>query len=210
MPLEIVDCTQGSPEWFEARMGIPTASEFATVLAKGKDGGDSKTRKTYMLKLAGEILTGDPMDSYTNGHMERGKEMEDEARALYSFAYGAEPQRVGFIRNGRFGCSPDSLIGGDGGLEIKTALAHIQIERLERGTLPPEHRAQVQGCLWLAEREWWDFCSYWPKLPLFKVRVHREEEYIKTLGEAVHQFDCELQELVERIRRYGQPEEQAA
>jgi hypothetical protein len=36
-----------------------------------------------MLKLAGEILTGEPMESYSNVHMERGKEQEAEAREAY-------------------------------------------------------------------------------------------------------------------------------
>jgi hypothetical protein len=63
MAPRIIECQQGEPEWFAARLGIPTASEFSTVMAKGKDGGKSVTRRTYMLKLAGEILTNEPMES---------------------------------------------------------------------------------------------------------------------------------------------------
>lgn len=204
------ECEQGSEEWFARRMGIPTASEFATVMAKGSGGAESKTRATYMRKLAGEILTGKPMENYTNAHMERGREMEDEARRFYSFEYDAEPQRVGFITNGNKGCSPDSLIGENGGLEIKTALAHIQIERLDKNELPPEYRAQVQGCIWICEREWWDFVSYWPGLPLLRVRVPRDDGYIATISGAVDKFNGELNELVERIRRYGGAEQEKA
>lgn len=206
MTPQIIDCEQGSPEWFAARMGIPTASEFSTILAKGKDGGASKTRKTYLMKLAGEILTGEPMESYSNGNMERGKLQEDEARDLYCFQFDAEPQRVGFIRNGNAGCSPDSLIGEDGGLEIKSAAAHIQVERIIAGTLPPEHKAQVQGSIWLAGRKWWDFASYCPRLPMFVVRVPRDDGYIAMLSGAVDAFNAELNETVERIRRYGHKE----
>ena len=199
----IHECEQGSPEWFARRMGIPTASEFATVMASGKGGGESKTRAAYLRKLAGEILTGEPMESYTNPNMERGKVMEDEARNFYAFEYDAEPIRVGFVTNFNAGCSPDSLVGTAGGLEIKTALPHIQIERLERNDLPPEHRAQVQGCIWICEREHWDFVSYWPKLPLLRVRVPRDDGYIATINGAVDKFNDELAELVERIRHYG-------
>lgn len=208
--MQIIDCEQGSPEWYEARRGIPTASEFATVMAKGKQGGESLTRKTYMLKLAGEIITGEPMENYSNAHMERGKAMEDEARDLYSFMADADPQRVGFIRNTIAGASPDSLIGDNGGLEIKTKLPHLQVEVLLRDDLPPEHKAQVQGCLWIAEREWWDFASYWPKLPLFCKRVYRDEEYIDTIAKAVNQFNEELAATVDRIRRLGNMERAAA
>jgi hypothetical protein len=201
--MQIIDCEQGTEAWFKARAGIPTASEFHTVLAIGKNGGASLTRKTYLRKLAGEILTGEPMESYSNAHMERGKAMEDEARDLYSFMKDCEPQRVGFILNGQKGASPDSLIGNDGGLEIKSALAHIQIERLVADELPSEHKAQVQGCLWVAEREFWDFASYCPKLPLFIKRVYRDEAYIKKLAVEVDLFNIELQQLVEYVRQYG-------
>ena len=193
---------QGSEAWHSARLGIPTASKFATVMAKG----EGKTRSEYMRKLAGEILTGEPMDSFSNAHMERGKSMEDEARETYAFVNDIEPRRVGFIRNGDRGASPDSLIGDDGGLEIKTALPHIHIDRLERNRLPPEHKAQVQGNLWISQREWWDFCSYWPKLPVLTVRVYRDEAFIAQLSDEVDRFNDELHALVARIRSYGMQE----
>lgn len=197
--MKILTCEQGTPEWFAARAGIPTASQFATVLAKGRDGGASKTRKTYMLKLAGERLTGEPMDSYSNHHMERGKEMEAEARDLYSFMTDAEFEQVGFIKNGPKGCSPDALIGENGMLEIKTALPHLLIDLILKDKFPPEHMAQCQGQLWVADREWVDLVVYWPKLPLFTRRLHRDEDYISTLATAVEAFNAELSEVVARI-----------
>jgi hypothetical protein len=201
----IFDCEQNSPEWYRARMGIPTASMFGAVMAKGRSGDESKTRRTYMQKLAGELLTGEPMENFTNEHTERGKEWEAEARDLYCFMEDVEAMRVGFVRNGDAGCSPDSFIGERGGLEIKTALAHIQIDRLQRNVLPPEHKAQVQGNLWLTEREWWDFASYSPKLPLFVIRVPRDDGYIANLAGAVKAFNEELAATVEQIERFGAP-----
>jgi hypothetical protein len=203
MPLEIIDVTQGSEAWLRSRLGLPTASEFSTVMAKGKDGGKSLTRKTYLLKLAGEILTGEPMESYTNQHMERGKEQEAEAREAYELMKDIDCQQVGFIRNGDKGCSPDSLIGEAGALEIKTALPHIQVERLLKGDLPAEHRAQVQGVMWVAERQWLDFVSYCPRLPLLIVRVPRDDGYIATLAGAVKEFNAELASVVDAVRTAG-------
>ena len=78
--MEIIDCEQGSADWFRARLGLPTASEFQTVLP-GSDARTKKRRQTYMDKLAGELITGEPMENYTNAYMERGKLLEDEARA---------------------------------------------------------------------------------------------------------------------------------
>lgn len=197
--MQVFDIEQGGDDWHAARLGIPTASRFATVMAKG----EGKTRREYMRKLAGEIITGEPMDSYTNAHMERGKIMEDEARLKYAFVNDAEIHRVGFIRNGDKGASPDSLVGQNGGLEIKTALPHIQIERLELNRLPPEHKAQVQGNIWIADREYWDFVSYWPRLPMLTVRVHRDEAYIADMAAEIDAFNAELATMVDRIRNYG-------
>ncbi len=202
--MEIINCDQGSLDWFKARAGIVTASEFQTLLMKGKGGGDSATRRTYMRKLAGEIITGEPMESFTNAHMDRGKVMEQEARDLYAFMTDCEPMQVGFIKSGRKGASPDSLIDDNGGLEIKTRLPHLMIELLESGEVPNEHIAQVQGGMWVAEREWWDFVAYWPKLPLFVKRVYRDESYINKLAEAVDQFNGELDALVSRIKAYDE------
>lgn len=200
--MQIFTCEQGSPEWYACRLGIPTASEFKTIVGVKKEAKDKATRQTYMRKLAGEIITGEPMQNYVSADMERGKIMEDEARSAYQLIFDVDCERVGFIRNGNAGCSPDSLIGKSGGLEIKTALPHIQIERLERNELPAEHRLQVQGNLWKAEREWWDFTSYCPKLPLLTVRVFRDEECIKELADAVDQFNTELAAMVDRVRAY--------
>ncbi|WP_280819710.1 lambda exonuclease family protein [Tianweitania sediminis] len=197
---------QGSPEWFACRAGIPTASKFAVVMAKG----EGKTRAEYMRKLAGEILTGEPCEQFSNIHTERGRMMEDEARDTYAFINAVELKRVGFIRCGNRGASPDSLLGSNGGLEIKTALPHIQIDRLQRDRLPPEHKAQVQGNLWIAQREYWDFVSYWPKLPMLQVRVYRDEAFIKTISDEVDRFNDELAALVERIRNYQHVEQQEA
>lgn len=200
--MEIFDCEQRSEAWFEARKGIPTASEFATILSKGRGNAESLTRKTYMLKLAGEILTGKPMESYSNWHMVRGQEMEPEAKNLYSFMTDFDVTEIGFIRNGDKGASPDGLIGDDGMLEIKTKLPHLTIDAILKDEFPPEHKAQCQGQLWVAERDWIDLVVYWPNLPLFVKRAARDEPYIKILAEGVEKFNDELREIVEKVRTY--------
>lgn len=200
--IQIIDCEQGTEDWLRARMGIPTASEFATIMASGRGGGESKTRKTYLLKLAGEVLTGEPMDAYTNAHMERGKAMEAEARATYSLLRDQVPASVGFIRNGNKGCSPDSLLGSSGMLEVKTKLPHLMIECLLKDEFPPDHKAQCQGALWVAEREWIDIAVYWPKLPLFVKRAYRDEVFIKKLSDEIDRFNDELADIVAQIQRF--------
>lgn len=189
---------QGSPEWHAARAGIPTASEFSSLLAKG----EGKTRKAYMLRLAGEIITGKPGETFQSADMVRGHEMEPEARAMYAFMREVDPLEVGFCRRGSAGCSPDSLIGEDGALEIKTKKPERLIDCILADKVPSEHVAQLQGVLWITGRKWIDLACYWPGLPLFVKRCERDEEYIERLAVEVRQFVIDLAQTCERIRQY--------
>ena len=204
--MQIIDCQQRSYGWLRARLGIATASNFSTVLANGRGGDPSKTRRLYLLKLAGERLTGEPAASYVSPHMERGIEMEDEARSFYELMTDAEIRRVGFVRGEIAGCSPDSLVGDRGMLEIKTAQPNVLIDLMLREGFPAEHKAQVQGQLWIAEREWVDLLVYWPSLPPIIRRAYRDEKYIADLAAAVEKFDAELAAIVERVKTHGSKE----
>lgn len=197
--IEIFDCQQGTPEWRACRLGIPTASEFHSVLAQG----EGKTRRTLMLKLIGEQLTGESQENFSNVHTERGHLMEADVRDLVSFDYPKPPQQVGFVRRafgeGFVGCSPDSLVGLNGVLEIKTKLPHLQLEVVIKNRLPPEHVAQCQGALWVTGREWLDFVSYWPGLPLFKTRVLPDLEYFAKLEAALTAFNMEMADIIKGL-----------
>lgn len=203
MSLIISNCDQGGEEWFRTRAGIPTASMFKVILMNGRNGEKSVTRRKYMLTLAGERITGEPAETYSNAHMERGKVMEAEARSYYEFMAGLGCTQVGFIRNGDKGCSPDSLIGDVGLLEIKTALPSILIDMILKDEFPPEHKAQTQGQLWVTEREFVDLIVYWPNLPPLIKRAYRDGAYISDLAAAVDQFNDELSAVVEKIKAYG-------
>ena len=194
---------QGSEEWFEARLGLVTASCFSQVLAKG----EGKTRRKYMLKLVAERLTGKVSDSFSNSHTERGSIQEPFARLEYEARTGNLVEEVGFIKHPTLlvGSSPDGIIGTQGGIEVKSVIPTVQIETIERGSIPYEHAAQVQGNLWVTGREWWDYISYSPDMPeplrLFVFRVDRNEEYIKNLEAEVIKFLEEAEELHQRLLR---------
>ena len=190
---------QNSDEWFEIRKGLPTSSQFKSILAKG----EGKTRKSYMNRLAAEIITGRPGETFSRPELARGHAMEGEARDFYSFLTNSEPERIGFARNGKKGSSPDSLIGNNGLLEIKTQRGDLLIETITRNEFPSEHVAQVQGQLWVMEREWCDIIVYWPSMPPFIKRAYRDSFFISKLSAAIDQFNEELAELVERIKGYS-------
>lgn len=202
--IEVFDAIeQGTEDWHRIRAGRATASVFKDILAKG----EGKTRRKLLLTLAGERLTGEPAESYSNGFMERGKEQEATARAMYAAFYSNQkPVQVGFILNGENGYSPDSLVGDDGLLEVKTCKADIQLDILLRDRVPPEHTAQIQGGLWVSERQWIDVVIYSPRLPLFVKRIERDADYITNLAAEVATFNRELAETVERIRLMDQRE----
>lgn len=192
------DIEQGSEAWHELRRGIPTASMFKTLMAKG----EQKGRATYLYKLAGERITGECAENYTNEAMEAGKRDEPELRRDYAFVHDCEPQLVAFIRNGKSGCSPDALIGDDGVLEIKRTAPHLLIPLLlEPAKFPPAHYAQCQGALMVTGRKWCDLLVGHPKMPKrLIVRTERNEDYIGELRDAVDVFDLELRRLVERLK----------
>ncbi|KKK76139.1 hypothetical protein LCGC14_2866680 [marine sediment metagenome] len=198
--IEIFDCEQNSPEWDELRRGCITASQFSAVMSKGRGSAPSKTRRKYMLRLAADRLGATPADNFSNSHMERGHLLEEEARNLYAFVKDVEPVLVGFVKNGEIGASPDAFLDSNGLLEIKTRLPELQLECLEADKVPAENITQCMGQLWVTQREYLDYVSFWPGLPIFIKRLERDEAKIAEIKISVEEFSDELNELVKRFR----------
>lgn len=200
--MQILTLEQGTPEWHAARLGIVTMSELKTLLVKGKGpGGFGTGAISYMHQLIGERITGEPSDAFHgNAHTQRGHELEPVARELYQEATGLPRlEQVGIILNHGVGYSPDCLVDSNGLAEIKTKLPKYQIELLLEGELPQEHVAQCQGGLWVSEREWIDFVSYWPGMPLFVKRAYRDEALIRTIAERVEAFYEEMERRMAQV-----------
>jgi len=191
--MQINSCEQGTEEWFDARRGIPTASEFKSILTS--QGKPSTTQTTYMYKLMAEWLMEKTPESYTNEWMERGKELEGEAGAFYELNTGVEIAHVGFatLDNGMAGCSPDGLLVG-GGLELKCPAPHTHVKYLLANKCPAEYIPQVQGSIWICEAQWWDFMSYHPDMPPLIIRVPRDQAFIDQLSAEVHSFTAKMLE----------------
>ena len=201
--MEIIkDVEQGTEEWLNLRFGWITASRFKDVMA----GGAGKTRKAYMYHLAAEILTGERAESYTNEYMEWGTQTEPQARAMYELESGYDVDQVSFIRHDtlKAGCSPDGLVGESGLVEFKCPKTTTQIETFLSGKMPAIHAAQVQGQLWISEREWCDFVSFDPRIngesSYFCTRIERDEDKIKEIENAVIKFQGELMETLEKLK----------
>ena len=199
---------QGTPEWYAARAGKVTGSCIKDMLAKGKGGKESTTRRNYMTKLAIEILTGEPViDPFSNGHMERGKELEDAARQIYEFEKGVTVEPVGFVDHPhipRYGVSPDGLVGPDGMIQIKCPIPAIHVEYL-RGSIPGEYVKQIQAEMDCTGRQWSDFVSYCPVLPvnlqLAVIRLERDEAMIEEIRMGVLTMTEDVDALVADLMR---------
>ncbi|VEJ45970.1 lambda exonuclease family protein [Bartonella vinsonii] len=204
MPI-IVDCIQGTEEWQQARKGLITASLFEMVMAQKKQGQKTSKYNAVMMKLAGERITGKIVDEGTTLAMRRGTELEPQARQLYGTLTHTQPECIGFVlADDRMkGFSPDAFIGKDGVLEIKTKKPEILIPHFTQKGFPEEHKAQCQGGLWIAQREWIDLMLYWPDMPVLIKRAYRDEVYIRKLESEMHRFNDALERMVQQMKSVG-------
>lgn len=170
----IINCEQGSEAWFEHRLGRITGTRFKSLMA-----GDSTAAfKDLITDLAGEILSGEIEETYSNADMERGKELEPFARKEYESIFDIEVKQYGFVipdedkfYHDYVGVSPDGHK-----LEIKCPKRKTHLNYIEKGVLPNEYKWQVQGQLFVTEWDYIDFMSYYPKLKPFIIRVKPDIE----------------------------------
>ncbi len=197
-----VDVLQGTEEWRRARMAIPTASQFHRILTK-------KTRKLsassdgYLHELLAEWLLDVPLNmGMDRGFIQRGSEMEQDAVRYYEFQRDVETRSVGFVlQDDRMvGCSPDRLIGTDGGLEIKCPGPAQHVANMLG--MDSAYEMQAQGCMWICERQWWDVLSFHPELPPAIVRLQRDVEFIAALTWALQEFVGNILLLRERLSEH--------
>ena len=197
----ILEMEQGSDEWLAARLGRPSASMFSKLITtKGKS---STQAGGYINKLAGERLSGESEAFYTNEHMVRGTELEPEAREAYEFISGNDVLEVGFVVDPSFeyGCSPDGLIGTDGGIEIKCPAATTMMKYYQDSEeLVKAYYQQIQGCMWVTKRDWWDAFAYHPKMKHVLVRVPRDDAFIAKLAVEVEAAVIEIKNQVEQYK----------
>ena len=194
-----IDAPQGSPEWHQARLGCPSGSGFKRLITSR--GEPSSTAETYINELIAEKVTGEPTFVTETEWMTRGKELEIDAKSYYEFDQTVDVQDVGFLKDDKyeFGVSPDGLIGKDGGIEIKCPKPSTHVQYLRTKKVPSIYIAQIQGCMMVTERKWWDFMSFHPMMEPLIIRVHRDEEFISKLSRLVIDACKTIEEVVREI-----------
>lgn len=198
--MKILNMPQGSDEWFKIRIGLPTSSNFDKIITT--EGKPSKQKEKYLYTVAGEKVSGIKEDTFQSFAMQKGIEKEVEARNYYKMLYDVEVQEVGFCLadNGLYGCSPDGLIGTDGGVEIKCPLIHTHVSYLLKGKLLDDYFQQAQGSLFVTGRKWWDIMSYFAGLRPVIIRVLPDKAFHKALEVELGIFTKELNDLVAKIK----------
>lgn len=199
------DIEQGTPEWHDLRRGVLTSTAIKTLITPtGKLADNDKTR-AHVYEVAAQRITGRTEDNYMSFDMMRGHVEEILARDLYSQHYAAPVTECGFVTNNRLGFavgySPDGLVSDDGLIEIKSAKAKIQVQRIADGGIPTEHIAQVQTGLWVTGREWCDFISYSNGMAMQVVRVKPDLAYHELIEAAAKAFETKVNEVIAAYKR---------
>lgn len=205
--VEVFDVEQGGDEWAACRLGMPTASRFADVMAGGRGGEASKTRTDYLYDLAGERHTGIPAEAYRSKAMERGSAMEPEIRSQYRLLTGHATEPVGFVRRmfaqGWAGCSPDSFVADNMVIEYKSLIPRRLIELYKTDRIPPAHIPQCQGAMLITGRPLCELVIGYGSMPLWRRLIPRDPSYQARLTIAINAFNEELAAEVVAIENYG-------
>ncbi len=197
-----LNVAQGSDEWMQARVGIPSASKFGEIVTT--KGSPSKQQQKYMYTLAGERVIGKKEETYQNAAMTRGIEMEAEARALYEMLNDVKVEQVGLCypdEKKLYACSPDGLVDADGMLEIKCPLLSTIVGYHVKGGLVEAYWQQLQGQLLVTDRRWVDIMAYYPAFKPLIIRVGRHETFLDALEAQLEVFRTELDEITNTLKK---------
>lgn len=204
---------QGSQAWLEARAGSLGSSQVADALATTKSGWGA-SRANIRAQLVRERLTGKPTETFCSAAMQRGKDLEPQARAMYCFQTGFGVTEEAIIKHPEIEgshCSPDGLCDKDGMLEIKCCGDARHYEILQGDE--PEERYKKQ-CRWqmaVTGRAWVDLAYFnpdWPaEMQMVIHRISRDEEELAAMEKEVRTFLAEVSAAEEKLRsRYLQKE----
>lgn len=205
MPIILESLEQGSDEWKLARVGCVTMGKAKALLT----GGTGKTRDSYIIEVASELLSGVLSDSINTWDMARGTMLEPYAVDAYEAITGLIVRRVGLgylDDNRRIAASPDGLTS-NGGMEVKCQKPKNHLQTIIAAKNPKQFEAQMQGSMWVFGVDTWDYCSFCPEFeaqPLFILTLNRDEEMIKKISDSAHRAVEEIDEYV-RLASIGEP-----
>jgi hypothetical protein len=198
---------QGSREWYQLRLGKPTASQFHRIVTP--TGRLSTQANVYMYRLICERLLKESMDDQLGGvqWVERGQEMQPNAIAQFQLEHDVRVRPIGFATSddGRMGCSPDGIVMGrkdHRGLEIKCPAPWTHMGYLLEGG-PADYRPQVQGQILVCGFDAVHFYSYHPLMPPCHIINYPDPAFLRILSGTMEAFLDMLDKQTERARSLG-------
>lgn len=201
--MKIHNVKQGSSEWLFLRAGKLTCSKLDSIISPKWKIREGEGVDDYCTDRATEKITGQPLDLGEEGSwdMDQGTMLEAEAIPWLMCVHDIKVDRVGFITtdDDLMGCSPDGLIGEDGGIEVKCPTLKIHSRYIVKGKVPEKYLAQIHGAMYVTGRKWWLFMSYSRQFPKLIVRVERDEAIQSKIHAAVEAFKESFTEKLARI-----------
>lgn len=206
---------QGTDEWQRHRLGVITASRAHEIIKPGRTKGSySDARRSYMLELIAQVVTGQRPDQSSFKQAAWGHENEPEARAAYEAREFEVVETCGLVYKDeslRCGISPDGLTD-DRGLEIKNPwTTQVHLATLLDGVIKPEYLTQCQYSLWVTGYDRWDFASYdfrirgKPENRLVVIPQYRDPAIMETFDTEIPKFISEMDEILDRLGfKFGQ------
>ena len=186
---------QHSEEWFNIRLGRMTASNAVAI------GNNGTGLDTYCYKLAAEILTGKSVEIKNIEAMDRGNEIEPDARATFEFEKNIDVKQIGFASYGDYaGCSPDGLIDNDGLIEIKCPLNNNYVKLLAGGNIESKYIWQMQMQMAILERSYCYFVAYNPnfKRSLFTKKINADTVKIDAIFKGLEIGEAKIKEILKK------------
>lgn len=194
-PKYYYEIEQNTDEWFDKRKLSLTASRAQAI------GNNGKGLETYVYDIIANYYSSAEKESYTNEDIERGNELEDQARGIYELETGNKVDQVGFIELDKYtGGSPDGLIGKYGGLEIKCLNDSKYIRELLSEKRTTEYDWQIQMYLYITGRKWWHLAIYNPnfKKNMIIYTVYPDKEKQEKLKEGIESGKTMIKELIDK------------
>ena len=137
--------------------------------------------------------------------MERGHFLEDWAIRAFEQATRLKVDKVAFVLHDdeRIGCSPDGLIGGAEGIEIKCPKPRQHIRNIYANGIE-DYRDQAQGCMWITGMNSWYIVSYCPwvtQYPLYIKHISRNQDTIDQLAKSAIEGADWVDEMVAKAQQ---------
>jgi hypothetical protein len=196
------DIEQNSEPWLKLKRGVLTASNICKILTPAKLEISRSTG--YLYEFCRQRVDDMPYGDFSTRHTDRGHIEESLALQIYEAKFGGL-KRCGFVENTKhgfkIGCSPDALVGDDGGVQVKSFTPNVQFGNIVEDKIEGCHMLQIQMELFVTERQWWDVVYQSSGTHQIVTRVYPDEAKQARIKEACADFYSRVEIAMQEYRR---------